>query len=410
TLLRAVDHRGYVLQEDGSYRAEATPPVRLEYTSAQLQKRSRQVDAESLYDVAGGLDGSAVRLLDLDAEGVPGLLVRHGGTWRYKRSEGGGRFGRAVTLPKMPTTAGSAAAQLLDLDGNGMLSLVTLGGVAPGTVERTEDGGWGEFRAFGSVPSGVDVRTLESADLTGDGLADLLVDHGEALSWWPSKGRQGYGKPVRVPKPRDEAKAPQIVHRDPRVLVALADMTGDGLADVVRVANGQVAYWPNLGYGRFGARVVMGGLSGFEAENLMRADRVRLADIDGSGTADLVYFDRDGARVWINGAGNRFQPPVRIDSVPAVHALAHADVLDIEGRGTGCLVWSSTAPGDREFRLRYVPLLETKPYLLASVTNGRGLETRLRYAPSTKFYLEDRAAGRPWVTRLPFPVQVVEQV
>ncbi|MCX4239612.1 SpvB/TcaC N-terminal domain-containing protein [Paraliomyxa miuraensis] len=410
TLLRAVNHRGYVLQGDGTYRAEATPPVRLEYTSAELQKKSKQVDAESLRDVAGGLDGSAVRLLDFDAEGVPGLLVSRGGTWRYKRSEGGGRFGRAVTLPKVPTTAGSAAAQLLDLDGNGMLSVVTLGGMASGTVERTQDGGWGEFRAFSSVPSGLDVRTLESADLTGDGLADLLVDHGDALLWWPSKGRTGYGKPVRVTKPRDEAKAPQIVHRDPQVLVALADMTGDGLADVVRVANGQVAYWPNLGYGRFGARVVMGGLSGFEAENLMRADRVRLADIDGSGTADLVYFDRDGARVWLNGAGNRFQPPVRIKSVPAVHALAHVDVLDLEGRGTGCLVWSSSAPGDREFRLRYVPLLQTKPYLLSSMTNGRGLETRLSYAPSTRFYLEDRAAGRPWVTRLPFPVQVVEQV
>ncbi|MEX1368046.1 MAG: SpvB/TcaC N-terminal domain-containing protein [Nannocystaceae bacterium] len=410
TLLRAVNHRGYVQQGDGSYRAEATPPVQLEYTSAVLQTKSQQVDAQSLRDVAGGLDGSAMRLLDLDAEGVPGLLVTHGGVWRYKRSEGGGRFGHAVTLPKLPSMAGSAAARLLDVDGSGALSVVTLGGVAPGTVPRTEDGGWGEFRAFASVPSGVGLGALESADLSGDGLSDLLVDQGDALLWWPSKGREGYGKPVRVPKPRDDAKAPQIVHRDPRVLVALADMTGDGLADVVRVADGQVAYWPNLGYGRFGARVVMGGLSGFEADSMMRADRVRLADIDGSGTADLVYFDRDGARVWINGAGNRFQPPVRIGSVPAVHALAHADVLDLEGRGTGCLVWSSSAPGDREFRLRYVPLLETKPYLLAAVNNGRGLETRLHYAPSTKFYLEDCAAGRPWVTRLPFPVQVLEQV
>ncbi|XXY46427.1 toxin TcdB middle/N-terminal domain-containing protein [Sorangium sp. So ce269] len=42
--------------------------------------------------------------------------------------------------------------------------------------------------------------------------------------------------------------------------------------------------------------------------------------------------------------------------------------------------------------------------------NNLGLETRIRYAPSTRFYLADRAAGRPWVTRLPFPVQVVERV
>ena len=31
-------------------------------------------------------------------------------------------------------------------------------------------------------------------------------------------------------------------------------MNGDGLADLVRIRNGEVCYWPNLGYGRFGAR------------------------------------------------------------------------------------------------------------------------------------------------------------
>lgn len=39
-----------------------------------------------------------------------------------------------------------------------------------------------------------------------------------------------------------------------------------------------------------------------------------------------------------------------------------------------------------------------------------GLETKVRYAPSTQFYLADRLAGRPWRTRLPFPVHVVEHV
>ena len=34
----------------------------------------------------------------------------------------------------------------------------------------------------------------------------------------------------------------------------------------------------------------------------------------------------------------------------------------------------------------------------------------ISYAPSTQFYLADQAAGRPWITRLPFPVHVVEKV
>src|SRR6185503_15415564 len=42
--------------------------------------------------------------------------------------------------------------------------------------------------------------------------------------------------------------------------------------------------------------------------------------------------------------------------------------------------------------------------------NNLGLETRLEYAPSTRFYLADALAGRPWATRLHFPVHVLARV
>ena len=51
-----------------------------------------------------------------------------------------------------------------------------------------------------------------------------------------------------------------------------------------------------------------------------------------------------------------------------------------------------------------------KPHLLHRTVNNLGAETRIAYASSTKFYLADKAAGTPWVTRLPFPVHVVERV
>src|SRR5262249_12655880 len=51
-----------------------------------------------------------------------------------------------------------------------------------------------------------------------------------------------------------------------------------------------------------------------------------------------------------------------------------------------------------------------KPHLLARFANGFGGETRLAYASSTSFYLQDEAEGRPWLARLPFPVQVLERV
>src|SRR5262249_16859711 len=49
-------------------------------------------------------------------------------------------------------------------------------------------------------------------------------------------------------------------------------------------------------------------------------------------------------------------------------------------------------------------------YLLCSVKNNLGAETHITYAPSTQFYLSDQLRGSPWVTRLPFPVQLVSAV
>ncbi len=50
-----------------------------------------------------------------------------------------------------------------------------------------------------------------------------------------------------------------------------------------------------------------------------------------------------------------------------------------------------------------------KPHLLISYANNLEAETRLHYSTSVEHYLRDKAAGRPWSTRLAFPVHVVER-
>ena len=61
--------------------------------------------------------------------------------------------------------------------------------------------------------------------------------------------------------------------------------------------------------------------------------------------------------------------------------------------------------------MRYVDLMGgQKPHLLVSTKNNLGAETQVEYAPSTQFYLADQRAGKPWLTRIPFPVHVVERV
>ena len=67
-------------------------------------------------------------------------------------------------------------------------------------------------------------------------------------------------------------------------------------------------------------------------------------------------------------------------------------------------------PGAEKSQLRYIDLMGgQKPHLLVKTVNNLGAETEVHYAPSTKFYLKDKFAGRPWITKLSFPVHVVEK-
>ena len=80
-------------------------------------------------------------------------------------------------------------------------------------------------------------------------------------------------------------------------LKSQADLSGDGLTDIVRVRNGEVCYWPNLGYGHFGAKVTMDNAPLFDHPDQFDHKRIRFADIDGSGTTDIIYLHRDRYRV-----------------------------------------------------------------------------------------------------------------
>src|SRR5579859_2372127 len=118
-------------------------------------------------------------------------------------------------------------------------------------------------------------------------------------------------------------------------------MSGDGLADLVRVRNGEVCYWPNLGYGRFGPKITMAGAPWFERQELFDQRRVRLADLDGSGTADLVYLGTQQVTIWFNESGNSWTGGTTLAAAPGSDRMTAVTPLDLLGSGTTCLVWSS---------------------------------------------------------------------
>lgn len=412
------------------YLRSSLPPLAFTYSSAPTAEelarlQIRELTADELINLPHGFDGANHRWIDLDGEGLSGLLTEQAGAWFYKRNlspllerapdapSATGKFAPQEFVASLPAPAMTLGAnQLLDLAGDGQLDLVDFDGPAPGFYERTSDAGWSPHHAFTSLPVlNWQDANLRFVDLTGDGLSDVLVTEDEVLCWYPSLGEEGFDAGRRAAQPQDGDRTGRLVFADATQSLYLADMTGDGLTDLVRVRNGEVCYWPNLGYGRFGTKVTMDDAPWFDEPDLFDQRRVRLADIDGSGLIDIVYLSRHGAAVYYNQAGNRWSAPARLPQFPRMDNVASAQVLDLLGNGTACLVWSSSLPGEAQRPVRYLDLMNgLKPHLLIRSANNLGAETELRYAPSTKFYLADKYAGKPWVTRLPFPVHCVEKI
>ena len=118
----------------------------------------------------------------------------------------------------------------------------------------------------------------------------------------------GFGATERALVAGDEQAGPRLVFADGTRSTYLADMSGDGLSDLVRIRNGAVAYWPNLGYGRFGAKVEMDGAPLFDRPRPSSISAgIRLADIDGSGCTDIIYLADDARRRLRERVGQRLE-------------------------------------------------------------------------------------------------------
>jgi RHS repeat-associated protein len=425
--LLSVSQSGYTPNGAGGYLSSSLPPIEFTYTAATIDETVQEIDPTSVMNLPGGIDSTSYRWVDLDGEGLSGVLTEQGGTWFYKANlspanlQGTGpaaltlaAFAPVRTVEEMPSLAalGTGRQQLLGLSGDGFLSLVEFGGATPGYFERTQDYSWEPFMSFRSMPV-LDWQNpnLRFVDLTGDGFADALISEDDVFWWHQSLSTEGFGPAQRVEQSFDEEQGPQLVFADGTESIFLADMSGDGLTDLVRIRAGEVCYWPNLGYGRFGAKVTMDGVPRLDRQEVFDARRVRLADIDGSGTADLIYFAAGEVHLYFSQSGNSFAERRILGHFPLIDTASSAAVLDLLGNGTACLVWSSPLAGNTRSPMRYIDLMGgVKPHLLVGLVNNLGAETHVHYAPSTKFYVQDKLAGTPWITRLPFPVQTVERV
>ena len=401
TTLKAIAYTG--IRRDlntGSYSEKQLPEITLKYSEPVVAESFKATIQETNENLPQGFNHFKTRLVDLFGEGLPGILTETANTWFYKPNLGNGFFGKQEIVIEKPSIE-LGIYSLGDFDQDGNLNLFSLQGRNAGYFEFDRDKEkWSGFKPLQNIPH---VGPSKFMDLDGDGYPDLVVELEDKIICYPFKGKEGFEKPFEFSKPISNgvAYAPTIGN-NLALDYFLADMTGDGLPDQVRIKNGRVEYYPNLGNGHFGDVVLMEDSPLIEFENTFDASRIRLYDLDGSGTTDIVYIGNGEIRYWFNASGNKFIFGGRITNLPYIDNISSAIVLDFLGNGSPCLVWSNSLNISQNSSLQYLELTNgLKPSLLISFQNGMGKEEKIEYGYSGNHYLEAKRTGKPWISKIP---------
>jgi RHS repeat-associated protein len=416
SLLNRVQVTGYQKQENNSFVQQQMPPTELNYSlfsppeSPEFKKLST-----GEHTIPGYLNDTQFLPVDLYGDGLPGLLYSNNETTLYLAPQGNGKYSFPENTASFPSNNNlqGGGGSLTDIDGNGQLELVVQQPGINGYYQNFEGSGWENFVPFRQYPTEIFNPQMEAADLNANGKPDLLLVNTNEMRIYFSEGKNGYA-PARTVL--NENGLPLQNDVSQKELVTFADMFGDGLSHRVRITNGLVECWPCLGYGNFGEKITLGNAPYFG--NQFDAGRLSLTDIDGSGTADLVYIHKNHVEIFINESGNSFAAPITVNLPDEFSDIDQIQFADILGNGTNCLLFTKIAPVPVHYYYDFVGTMiardgvrrpSMKPYLLHEINNNMGGINIIQYCSSVKFALEDKRAGRPWITKLRFPVQVVEE-
>jgi RHS repeat-associated protein len=346
-------------------------------------------------------------LADLNGDGLPDLVRLGSGVPSMHPNLGGGAFGPPHPLAQSPEPfrLSGTAVTFADMSGDGNVDVLVLARPFSGYYPLSAPAGgrpaFGPpviFRQAPAVtPGDPDVRFL---DLNGDGITDVLVDTGRSWLIYLRENTDTWsGRPVVLPPER----TPPLSLADPHVY--LADMTGDGLTDIVLARGGGVTYWPARADGGWGTATELSPAPVFGRNH--DPARLSLADVDGDGCADLVYVGAQSVTVWRTTGATSLADPVTVPATPPA-APGSFRIADLLGTGTAGVLFQLPVlhPGDS--RQAFLDLAGgVKPYLLTDMAYGAARSTHISYRASTGFALDDAAAGAPWPTYHPFPVQCV---
>jgi RHS repeat-associated protein len=343
--------------------------------------------------------------LDLDSDGIVNLLhLNPGQTWYSvytprQLATGWNWDGRKVNPaggknPKLTFGDGGlygGETRVVDVNADGLVDIV----VSAGTELQT-------FLSLGRLPSG-----------------DGQFGSGQ---WASANTSTLSNDPIKTCLP---AVGPGSLLHFSNGEYQFAEINGDGIPDIVRVYKGDIRFWPGRGNGFWGTGKRDDCAAGTIAERYVEMSNdeaipdgpLKLDDVNGDGLDDLVRPRFDGVDIWLNVDGQGWSNRHTIDGTPANPSFAsRVRLLDINGSGTRDIVWGNSE------RYEYIDLQGgARPRLLVGIKNGLGKSTSLEYTTSTQEMLTAEATGvacdalrKPWTSawcsKMPTVVNMVKRV
>lgn len=390
------------------------PPVKFDW---QMVGTTKQAQWQSLDELASFTPQQPYQYVDLLGEGLSGVLYQDSGAWWYrapvrkedKQNPNAITWDKAKKLPVIPSLRNSA--MLTDVTGNGKLEWLVTQGDVNGyyTQDETNTENWLNFVPLDAIPVEYFHPRAELTSLTGSGFADLALIGPRSIRLYAGSA-QGWKSSTEIMQAEGVTLPIKNINR--RALVAFSDVLGSGQQHLIKIDYQGVTCWVHCGDGKFNSPII---IPGFSADRMrFNPSQLYLADLDGSGTTDIIYTQSTHLEVYFNQSGNQF---VRGDDIALPKGVrfdnqCQLQVADVQGLGIASILLTKSYPTPQHWVLS---LQSNKPWLLTSINNNMGLIQHLHYRSSAQYGLDEKLTRQQQkkdnvVSHLPFSLHTLWKI